>query len=204
MVDLALLQSASYIAGALGVCVAAFYYVMNLRISQKNQELSLKTQEHTIESRQTQLTMQLYEKMSTKEYIDDFTEILTKWSWTDYNDFQIKYGSKGDPEKWAKFQAMGVSWEQIGILMKYGAFNPKMLFDMWSGFYIRFWEKIEPISIRINLGGEGRGGYMEYAEDLYYFFKESNLRDNVDFRVREQARLGKRVSLGLKPRPMYK
>ena len=31
MVDLALLQSVSYIAGALGVCVAASYYVMNLR-----------------------------------------------------------------------------------------------------------------------------------------------------------------------------
>ncbi len=31
MVDLALLQSVSYIAGALGVCVAAFYYVMMLR-----------------------------------------------------------------------------------------------------------------------------------------------------------------------------
>jgi len=113
-------------AGALGVCVAAIYYVMNLRISQKNQELSLKTQEHTLESRQTQLTMQLYEKMSTKEYIDDFMEILTKWSWTDYNDFKTKYGSNGDPDKWAKFSTMCVSWEQIGILMKYGSFNPNM------------------------------------------------------------------------------
>ncbi len=31
MVDLTLLQSVSYIAGALGVCVAAAYYVLNLR-----------------------------------------------------------------------------------------------------------------------------------------------------------------------------
>ncbi len=40
MVDLALLQSVSYIAGSLGVCVAAIFYVLNLRISQKNQEIS--------------------------------------------------------------------------------------------------------------------------------------------------------------------
>ncbi|MCX6654156.1 MAG: hypothetical protein NTY03_03435 [Candidatus Bathyarchaeota archaeon] len=31
MVDLALLQSVSYIAGAIGVCVAAFYYALNIR-----------------------------------------------------------------------------------------------------------------------------------------------------------------------------
>jgi hypothetical protein len=36
MVDLALLQSVSYIAGALGVCVAAFYYVLNLRNAERD------------------------------------------------------------------------------------------------------------------------------------------------------------------------
>jgi flagellar biogenesis protein FliO len=48
MVDLALLQSISYMAGALGVCVAAIYYVMKLRTKQTN----LKT---TLETRQMQL-----------------------------------------------------------------------------------------------------------------------------------------------------
>jgi hypothetical protein len=47
MVNLALLQSASYIAGALGVCVAAIFYVLNLRISQRNQELTLKALEQS-------------------------------------------------------------------------------------------------------------------------------------------------------------
>ena len=35
MVDLALLQSLSYVAGALGVCVAAVYYVMMVRNNEK-------------------------------------------------------------------------------------------------------------------------------------------------------------------------
>jgi hypothetical protein len=39
MVNLALLQSVSYIAGAVGVCVAAFYYVMNLRMTQKRAKI---------------------------------------------------------------------------------------------------------------------------------------------------------------------
>jgi len=204
MVDLALLQSISYMAGALGVCVAAIYYVVTLRISLRNQQLSLKTQEHTLEARQTQLTMQLYEKMSTKEYLDSFVEILNQWSWKDYEDFQSKYGEESGSGNWIKFSTVTMAWEQIGILMKYRSFDPNMLFDQWGGFFTRFWEKIEPIVIEINMGREGGGGYLEYAEDLYYFFKESSLRDRVDFRVREQARQEKRMSLGLKPRPAYK
>jgi hypothetical protein len=203
MVDLALLQSVSYIAGALGVCVAATYYVMNLRIGQKNQELSLKTQEHTLETRQTQLTMQLYEKMSTKEYMDTFTEILQKWTWSDYNDFKSKYGVNGNPEKYAKFSSMCMDFEQIGILMKHGSFNPNMFYAMWGVFYNRFWEKIEPVVIGINMEGESLGGFLEYAEDLYYFFAENRFRDRADFKVRETARLEKRAKLGLKPRPSY-
>jgi hypothetical protein len=37
-------------------------------------------------------------------------------------------------------------------------------------FFQRFWEKIEPVVIGINSGGEGRDSFLEYAEDLYYFF----------------------------------
>jgi hypothetical protein len=203
MADLALLQSVSYIAGALGVCVAAAYYVMNLRLSQKNQELSLKTQEHTLETRQTQLTMQLYEKMSTKEYLDNFNEILTMWSWKDYDDFKSKYGSDADQEKWMKFNTVLVDWEQIGILMKYGAFDPNMLYDQWGGYFIDFWEKIESVVVGINLGLKDKGGLMEYGEDLYYLFKEMRLRDRIEFKVREQARLDKREGLGLRSRPSY-
>jgi hypothetical protein len=82
LVDIALLQSVSYIAGALGVCVAAIYYVMNLKISQRNQEISLKNQElsqktqelalkaqeQNLETRQAQLFMNIYQTSYSKEY----------------------------------------------------------------------------------------------------------------------------------------
>ena len=58
MVDLALLQSVSYIAGALGVCVAAAYYVLNLRISQRNQELTLKALEQSAKAQELSLKTQ--------------------------------------------------------------------------------------------------------------------------------------------------
>jgi hypothetical protein len=68
MVDLSTLQSVSYIAGALGVCVAAVFYVLNLRISRKNQELMLKAQQQNLETRQAQLLMQIFDRVNNKDF----------------------------------------------------------------------------------------------------------------------------------------
>jgi hypothetical protein len=77
MVDLALLQSVSYIAGALGVCVAAIFYVLNLRISQRN----IKT---NTETRQFQLLMQLSAPQFTKEGFRTWFE-FANMEWKDYD-----------------------------------------------------------------------------------------------------------------------
>lgn len=45
MVDLLTLQSVSYVAAAVGVCVAAAYYVMNLRVQQSNMKSTLETRQ---------------------------------------------------------------------------------------------------------------------------------------------------------------
>jgi hypothetical protein len=50
MVDLVVLQSVSYIAGATGVAIAAVFYVLNLRINQKNQEISQRNMKQTLET----------------------------------------------------------------------------------------------------------------------------------------------------------
>ena len=39
MVELVVLQSISYMAGAIGVCVAAIYNVMNIRMIQKKNKI---------------------------------------------------------------------------------------------------------------------------------------------------------------------
>jgi len=43
LVELALLQSISYMAGALGVFIAAIYYVLNLRETNKNRKIAFTT-----------------------------------------------------------------------------------------------------------------------------------------------------------------
>lgn len=83
MVELVLLQSVSYIAGALGVFVAAVYYMMNLRISQRNQELTLKVleqsakaQEQTLETRQAQLLMGMLQALISPEMMETNMKLL--------------------------------------------------------------------------------------------------------------------------------
>ena len=52
MVDLAEIQAAYYMVAATGVLVAAGYYILNMRASQRNMQL-------TLEARQTQIFLQL-------------------------------------------------------------------------------------------------------------------------------------------------
>ena len=93
MVDLSLLQSFSYIAGALGVCVAAVYYMMTLRTQQTN----LKT---TLETRQMQLYMQALQETRTREFVRDWIEITYYQSFKDYEDWRSKYGPSVDPDSY--------------------------------------------------------------------------------------------------------
>ena len=75
MVDLALLQSVSYMAGALGVFVGALYYVMNLRNAKND--------------RQASLFMGIYKDMTTSDMPRIITGLMS-YTWTDFADFQRK------------------------------------------------------------------------------------------------------------------
>jgi hypothetical protein len=144
MVDLALLQSVSYIAGALGVCVAAIFYVLNLRISQKNQELTLKTQElalksqdQTLETRQAQLFMGIYETY----YSNDFRE-------SDYELFNIEMKNIGDwnrllkdRRRWAAFWQETLYFTGIGVLVRQNLIDIRLVTLLLSESVFWYWEK---------------------------------------------------------------
>ncbi len=158
MVDLALLQSVSYIAGASGVCIAAIFYVLNLRISQKNQELTLKAleqsakaqeltlkaQQQNLETRQAQLLMQIWDKVNNKDFLEDWTETLWDWKWDTYEEYVTKYGSK--PEKISRLTHVMDTLAGIGVLLENRLVDAKMLYRLllqgWAP--IMYWEKYGP------------------------------------------------------------
>jgi hypothetical protein len=170
MVDLALLQSVSYIAGALGVCVAAAYYVMNLRLSQKNQELTLKTQElalktqqQNLETRQAQLYMNIFDSLLSVNTIKDDYELM-EYKWKDYDDFENKYGPKNDLDGTAKRQSLHSRLDNVGWLVKCGVVDPEWAYNQIGGLVLFHWVKFKPIFFE----ERRRDGWPNYYENFEY------------------------------------
>jgi hypothetical protein len=164
MVDLALLQSVSYIAGALGVCVAAAYYVMNLRISQKNQELSLKAQQQTLENRQAQMFMNIYERVTSKEFGNAWEKvILTPWkSFEEYSKLW------DDPEFNEAAIHVAQTYEGIGVLVREGLLDIRLVALLLCATVRRFGERITPVLE----DGRKAMGYRRWLSEVEYLYIE--------------------------------
>jgi hypothetical protein len=139
MVDLAILQSISYMAGALGVCVAAIYYMMTL----KTQQTNIKT---TLETRQMQLYMQALQETRTKEFLRDWIELTYYQDFNDYEDWRAKYGPRVNPDAYAAWVHVTQLYQGIGFLVKSKVLDSETLSNyIQPRSFIFLWEKIQPI-----------------------------------------------------------
>ena len=134
MVDLALLQSVSYIAGASGVCIAAIFYVLNLRISQRNMR-------QTLETRKLQFVTNITNQLNSEEGHRRYTELINM-EWKDYDDFEKKYGSDYNLDNYAKRMNVWKTYNTLGMLVREKLVEPEVLYRinnidplfMWSKF----------------------------------------------------------------------
>jgi len=136
MVDLVVLQSLSYMAGALGVCVAAIYYVTTLRMSHKNLQQQLET-------RQAQFMSQISNLMSSVENRRIFLE-LTAMEWTDWEDFENKYGSTGNIDAASRRLSLFMKLDNLGWLLKNGFLDPDWVHSQFHGTVTPLWLKFKP------------------------------------------------------------
>ena len=139
--DVSLLQSASYVAAEIGVCIAAIYYVMTLRVQQRNAKT-------TTETRQIQLLMQISQLAMSYEGEKRYVEYMNM-QWSDYDDFENKYGSDNNPDNFALRQSFNVYFNTLGNLLKHKLVEPDLIYDqcgpdiMWSwGKYRGVYEKM--------------------------------------------------------------
>ena len=163
MVDLVVLQSISYIAGATGVAIAAIFYVLNLRISQRNQELTLKAQQQTLETRQAQLFMPIYSAFYSEWWHRALTSFLDA-TFDGYDDYKAKYGFQANPDEYILHGRVESYLEGIGVLVKRGLIDPSFVDDLMSSAITMFWEKFGPILLeyRVRMNYPQRGEYVEY------------------------------------------
>lgn len=166
MVDMVLLQSVSYIAGALGVCVAAVYYVMNLRVQQANMK-------STLETRQTQVFMEVFDRFNNMEMMKAFNEVVMNMNYKDYDEFLEKYGWEKNPDYYIHFDLIGWNFHGMGVLVKKNQIDPELVTELIGAGVITFWDKAKPFYLewrrRYNIPAYKGIDYLyEVTRDIYY------------------------------------
>ena len=160
MVDIALLQSVSYMAGALGVFIAAIFYVLNLRISQRNMRL-------TLETRRLSLIENIASHVTDEEGEKRMQE-LSNYEWTDYADFNRKYGSENNVGASAKRYALWHDYNKIGMMLRKGLVDVEDLYMLGLWAVSLFWEKYKPIVEETRRRYAGK----DYLKDMEYLAAE--------------------------------
>jgi len=148
LVDLALLQSVSYIAGALGVCVAAIYYIINLR--------------ETALNRRVALTNSILVPMNmTEEGNKRFVELMSM-EWTDFNDFQSKYDSTVNQNNFAKRVTVWNTFDALGYEYRKGVLDAETVYGILNMSAVNMWLKFKPVIDEYRKTDYGRDMYVNF------------------------------------------
>ena len=148
-----MLQSVSYIAGALGVCLAMVYYVLNLRITQRNQELTLKaleqsakSQQQSLETRQIQALLGFNQEVAStlRGNVRLYLEIMNA-QWDSFDDFYHKYSQRVQPEQHGYRMALWNRYNVIGLMIRDGMIDVKSYVDYMHDTPVVVWEKYRDI-----------------------------------------------------------
>jgi hypothetical protein len=149
MIDLALLQSVSYIAGALGVCVAAIYYILNLGEVILNRRISFTTN----------FILPISSNEGMMHYIS-----LTEMRWTDMDDYMKKYDSSVNPDNFVARNTYWTTCEVLGFQYKRGLIDLETVYEMCGEYIIDVWLKFKPIIEEYKRLGQ-------YGKDTFHNFE---------------------------------
>ncbi len=145
MVDSALLQTVSYIAGAIGVCVAGFYYALNLRETTRNRRVAL--------------TTSLLQNFISEEGSKRFLELM-QMEWKDLDDFDSKYDSSVNLDNYAKRNTVFNTLDVLGYQYRKGMIDVGTLWSICNNGPPSAWVKFKPI-----IDANRRRGW--YAKNQY-------------------------------------
>ena len=121
----------SYTAGAISVVLGVIYYAFNLRESRRNGRIALANS--------------LIQKVQSPEW-HGITLDLYKQEWSDYDDFEKKYGSDNNSDSYAKRFSVWRYYNSLGYMLKYNLIDAYSLSNLGDGDAIIFmWNKYESI-----------------------------------------------------------
>ncbi|MES0325300.1 MAG: hypothetical protein ABUK18_05405 [Candidatus Bathyarchaeia archaeon] len=117
----------------LGLSASILYYSMTIQNQSKTQKL--------------QIIKEIWDWISDEEGYKKFI-ILMQMTWTDYEDFQHKYGSLTNPEAYAQRFSVWSKMNGLGYMVKEGAIDIESVYDHSAGRIMWMWDKFGSIIIR--------------------------------------------------------
>ena len=149
-----------------GVIAGFSYYVLAVRANQKNQELTLKSQEHATETRQIDIYMRWQLLQTNPEWMQNYNEVHSL-EWEDFEDFARKHSHTENPESAGKRFAVWSYWNGLGYLLSRGVIDSDTMYDMMGNACIGSWIKFEPIiqGFREHDGRPETWRWFEYLAD---------------------------------------
>ena len=159
------LQTVQTIALIVGIA----YYLTIMRNQQRTRELTLesqeltrKSQEQALETRQAQLFMSIYTRVYEVEFWENFID-LRQWEWSSFEEFVEKYSPL---EMTAKFNSVSTFFEGMGVLVKRNLIDVTVVDDLLSGPIMAIWQKFEPVILE-DRRRRGMPTIWEWFEYLY-------------------------------------
>ncbi len=132
MIELSVIRD---LVAIFGVIAGFSYYVLTVRNSQR-------TQRQQLETRQTQLFMQLYQDLLSENNMRSLLDLLNM-EWEDYDDFERKLGSDNNTDSFVKRTSIWFRMNGIGLLLRDEMIDPEKVFDLLGTWIIWLWMKWE-------------------------------------------------------------
>ena len=162
MVDLVVLQSFSYIAGAISVVLGVIYYAINLREQRRNGRITLANS--------------LTQRMETYDFHRTYADLLY-YKWKDYDDYEKKYGSDNNIDSYAKRLSMWRFYNGLGNMLKNNVIDAEVLYDHGGDGAIMLWAKFELIiktTRKVYTLGDWLEGFEYLADEMLKTAKRRN------------------------------
>ena len=157
MVDLLTIQT-------IGVIVAAFSFVVGVANNILTSRREEKRNQQTLETRQAQMFMNIYEKTTTKE----FNTAWVKWLVTPWKTFEDYKNLMNSDQEFAEANSsLGSFYEGLGVLVREGLIDIRYVALLICGVTRAWFEKYLPILVdgrRIT----GMTRWMSESEYLYH------------------------------------
>ena len=133
-------QTVSIVFAGTSIGLAAIYYALTLRNTQKNQQL-------TLETRQAQMFMNIYNNSFNNPQFWEYFQTIRHLQWKDLDEFValFDYSNPETRDNRIAFSMISGFYEGVGVLVKENLLDIRMVALLMTGQTKEFWEKIESI-----------------------------------------------------------